>query len=140
MTESSAPHTSNLTDEVTLPVRWSDFDRFGHVNNTAYLEFAQEARIVFSNAHFGGSAGLPVFVRRVEADYSRPILPDTTEVTVRTEVTHVGNTSFTTRQDVLDRHGRVCCTVTSVLVVVDTATASPRAITKHEMGILTRAN
>ncbi|WP_291313425.1 acyl-CoA thioesterase [Corynebacterium sp. UBA2622] len=131
---------ANLTDEVTLPVRWGDFDRFGHVNNLTYIEYAQEARIAFGNEHFGGGTGLPVFVRHIEADYTRPLLPDTTEVTVRTEVTNVGNTSFTTRQDILDRQGRVCCTVTSILVVVDTATATPRAITKREMGILMRAS
>ncbi len=132
--------TANLADEVTLPVRWGDFDRFGHVNNLTYIEYAQEARIAFGNAHFGGGTGLPAFVRRIEADYTRPLLPDTTEVTVRTEVVNVGTTSFTTRQDILDRHGRVCCTVTSILVAMDTDTATPRSITKREMGILTRAS
>lgn len=131
--------TTNLTDEVTLPVRWGDVDRFGHVNNITYIEYSQEARIAFGVKHFGGGTGLPVFVRHIEADYHRPIMPDTTEVTVRTEVVSVGNTSFTTRQEILDRHGSVCCTITSVLVVVDTATATPRAITKKEIGILTRS-
>ncbi|WP_342318298.1 acyl-CoA thioesterase [Corynebacterium mayonis] len=129
----------NLIHEITVPVRWGDVDRFGHINNLTYIEYAQEARIAFSNERFGGATGLPVFVRRVEADYSRPILPDTSEVTVRTEVAEIGNTSFTTRQSILDRQGRVCCTVTSVLVVVDTATATPRAITQREMGILASA-
>ena len=27
-----------------IPVRWSDFDRFGHLTNSAYVEVAQEAR------------------------------------------------------------------------------------------------
>lgn len=131
--------SSNLTDEVTIPVRWNDVDRFGHINNITYIEYTQEARIAFSQKNFGAGSGLPVFVRHIEADYLRPVMPDTTEVTVRTEVISVGNTSFTTRQDILDRHGSVCCSVTSVLVVVDTSTATPRAITKRELGILTRS-
>ena len=28
-----------------IPVRWSDFDRFGHLTNSAYVEVAQEARL-----------------------------------------------------------------------------------------------
>lgn len=79
-----------------------------------------------------------MFVRHVEADYNRPILPDTTSVRVKTEVVKVGNTSFTTRQDIMDRHGSVCCVVTSVLVVVDVQTSTPRAITQQELGILTQ--
>ncbi|WKD57143.1 Thioesterase superfamily protein [Corynebacterium capitovis DSM 44611] len=134
MTESE--NTAYVTDEVTLPVRWSDFDRYGHVNNATYIEYAQDARLAFGAKHFG--AGLPVFVRHVEADYARPIMPDTTEVLVRTSVVRVGTTSFTTQQDILDRHGSVCCTVTSVLVAVDIETSTPREITSRELGILTQ--
>ena len=32
----------------TIPVRWSDFDRYGHVTNSAYIELAQEARLAFA--------------------------------------------------------------------------------------------
>lgn len=28
-----------------IPVRWGDMDNYGHVNNTVYLEYIQEARI-----------------------------------------------------------------------------------------------
>ncbi|QPK82888.1 acyl-CoA thioesterase [Corynebacterium qintianiae] len=132
-----AETATHKTHEITLPVRWDDFDRYGHVNNVVYVEYAQEARIAFSNEFFGAAGSLPVFVRHIEADYNRPIMPDTTDVRVRTEVIKVGNTSFTTRQDIIDRHGSVCCTVTSVLVVVDTKTSTPRAITQQELGILT---
>jgi acyl-CoA thioester hydrolase len=28
-----------------IPVRWGDMDNYGHVNNTVYLEYVQEARV-----------------------------------------------------------------------------------------------
>lgn len=30
-----------------IPVRWSDMDNYGHVNNTIYLEYVQEARVAW---------------------------------------------------------------------------------------------
>ncbi|AWB84553.1 acyl-CoA thioesterase [Corynebacterium liangguodongii] len=131
-----AEETTYASHDFEITARWDDFDRYGHVNNAVYIEYAQEARLAFSNTYFGGGE-LPVFVRHIEADYVRPILPDTLSIPVHTEVIKVGNTSFTTRQEIKDRHGNVCCVVTSVLVVVDSETASPRSISKQELGILT---
>lgn len=120
-----------------VPLRWSDFDRYGHVTNSVYLEVAQEARLAFAREYFYSQGHeFAVFVRRVEADYTRPILPSTAAVTVETRVSRVGSTSFTTRQEIKDAQGRVCCTVECVQVTVDDATATPRAITQHEIGIL----
>ncbi|MDK6493807.1 acyl-CoA thioester hydrolase [Corynebacterium coyleae] len=124
----------------TIPVRWSDFDRYGHVTNSAYVELAQEARLAFAEKFFYSEGHeFVVFVRRLEVDYVRPILPNTTEVTVETQVVNVGNTSFTTRQEIKDAQGKTCAVVECVQVTVDTATTSPREITKKEIGILSKA-
>lgn len=123
----------------TIPVRWSDFDRYGHVTNSAYIELAQEARLAFAQEFFFSQGHeFVVFVRRLEVDYVRPILPNTTEVTVETQVSNVGNTSFTTRQEIKDAQGKVCCVVECVQVTVDTTTTSPREITQKEIGILSK--
>lgn len=128
-----APHTHKVS------LRWGDFDRYGHVTNSAYIELAQEARLAFAQQFFEAQGHeFVVFVRRVDADYIRPLLPNTTEVTVDTEVVRLGNTSFTTRQEIKDAQGHICCVVETVQVTVDTATTSPRQITKKEIGILTR--
>lgn len=131
-------HKSLHTAEVEL--RWSDFDRFGHVNNAAFIEIAQEARLAFAEDQFRerGYEIPAVFVRHLEVDYLRAILPDTTTAVVETVVTHLGNTSFTTRQEVKDRTGRVCCVVECVQVTVNIQTAAPRAISKTERKVLTR--
>ncbi|AZA14150.1 acyl-CoA thioesterase [Corynebacterium choanae] len=132
MRDSLAAHTTDVA------VRWSDFDRFGHLNNGAYIELAQEARNIFAIEEFlGRGLEVPaVFLRTLEVDYRKPILPDTTAVTVSTTVTHVGKTSFTTRQEIADRDGVHCATVTCVQIAVDVKTASPRAITASELRVL----
>jgi len=122
-----------------IPLRWGDFDRYGHVTNSAYIELAQEARLAFAQEFFYSQGHeFVVFVRRLEADYVRPILPNTTAVSVETRVARVGNTSFTTHQEIKDSQGRVCCTVECVQVAVDNTTTSPREITQKEIGILSQ--
>ena len=124
----------------TIPVRWSDFDRYGHVTNSAYVQLPQEARLASAEKFFYSEGHeFVVFVRRLEVDYVRPILPNTTAVTVETQVVNLGNTSFTTRQEIKDAQGKTCAVVECVQVTVDTTTTSPREITKKEIGILSKA-
>lgn len=121
-----------------IPLRWNDFDRYGHLNNCAYLDVAQEARIIFTKEQFESQGHeFGVFVRHADIDFLRPVMPDTKEVEVTSTVTEVGNTSFKVAQEIKDRQGRVCAVVTTVLVAVDLSTASPREITQQERGILT---
>ncbi|MDK8795903.1 thioesterase family protein [Corynebacterium sp. MSK044] len=127
-----------LSDTQVIPLRWNDYDRYGHLNNCKFVDISQEARIAFMQQNFADrEQEFGVFVRRVEVDYLRPVMPDTTQVTVETTVTEIGNTSFKTTQDLKDRHGNVCGVVKTVLVAVDLSTASPREITQQERGILT---
>lgn len=118
-----------VTDEMdaepfrcTLQVRWADFDQFGHVNNVKYIEYAQEARILFIRSRFGST--LPQVVRRTEIDHLRPVLRDSTSVDVEIEVEHVGTTSFRVRQTIFDAAGEICCVLRVVLVAYDTSTST----------------
>lgn len=129
----STPHT------MPIPVRWSDFDRYGHIMNASYIEIAQEARLAFAEDEFvARGMDFAVFVRHLDVDYLRPVLPDTTELTVETEVVEIGNTSFTTRQEIKDRQNRVACVVECVQVAIDTDTSRPREINQSERKVLTR--
>ncbi|MCQ9343247.1 acyl-CoA thioesterase [Corynebacterium kozikiae] len=127
-----------MSDHITtIPLRWGDFDRFGHVTNTAYLELAQEARTLWARDRFDtkGHEIPAVFIRKLEVEYLRPVMPSQSEVEVRTRVNHVGKTSFSTTQDIV-AGGEVAATVTTVAVAVDFKTATPRAITAREAKIL----
>ena len=127
-----------LSDTQVIPLRWNDYDRYGHLNNCKFVDISQEARIAFMQENFADQEQeFGVFVRHVEVDYLRPVMPDTKKVTVDTTVTEIGNTSFKTTQDLKDRHGNVCGVVKTVLVAVDLSTAAPREITQQKRGILT---
>lgn len=110
----------------TLQVRWADFDQLGHVNNVKYIEYAQEARILFIRSRFGpfGLGNLPQVVRRLEIDHLRPVLRDSTTVDVVIEVEHVGTTSYQIRQTILDAAGDVCCEIRAVMVAFDTSSST----------------
>lgn len=104
----------------TIPVRWSDFDQYRHVNNTAYLEYAQEARVAFARASVeSGTGKLGTVVRHMEIDYLRALLPDTREVLVATEIIDMGKTSYTIRQAIKDEHGHIAAVLTTVMVLFD---------------------
>lgn len=110
----------------TLQVRWADFDQFGHVNNVKYIEYAQEARILFIRSRFGpfGLGNLPQVVRRIETDFLRPVLRDSTSVDVEIEVERVGTTSYQIKQTILDAAGEICCLLRVVMVAYDTSTST----------------
>ena len=114
------------TFRCTLQVRWADFDQFGHVNNVKYIEYAQEARILFVRSRFGpfGLGNLPQVVRRVEIDHLRPVLRDPKSVDVEIEVEHVGTTSYQIRQTIFDAAGEICCALRVVMVAYDASTST----------------
>lgn len=138
MAETNNRLTTGPIHTTKVPVRWGDFDRFGHINNASYIELAQEARAVFAMEEFveRGHAMPAAFVRSMKIDYLSAIMPDTMEVIVETQVVHIGNTSFTTVQQLKDRHGALACVVETVQITVDLQTGKPRAIEEHERKVL----
>lgn len=109
-------------------LRWSDFDQYQHVNNAKYLEFAQDARMVFLKDVLSEMdiAVPPFFVRHTTIDYPHPLSPGESEVAVRSFITHVGTKSCTMRQEIQDSNARVTCIVDTVMVGIDIMTAKPR--------------
>ncbi|WJY90346.1 acyl-CoA thioesterase [Corynebacterium confusum] len=123
-----------------VPVRWSDFDRYGHLMNANYVELAQEARLAFAEDKFYSQGHeFAAFVRHLDLDFRLPIEPrGTTSVVVETQVVELGNSSLTTRQEIKDKNGRVACVVECVQVAVDLETQRPRPLSDAERDILTQ--
>ena len=121
-----------------IPVRWSDFDRYGHIMNANYVEIAQEARLAFAeDKFFSQDIEFAAFVRHLDLDFRKPIEPEgNTELLIESQVVEVGNTSFVTRQEIKDKHGRTACVVECVQVAVDLDTQTPRSLTDVERDIL----
>lgn len=110
---------------VTCPLRWGDMDTLGHVNNTIYFQFCEEARIAYFHA-----VGLDDFKERptdgpgmvaCNLNFRRQLrYPGT--VTVAGNVTQIKQRSFTLAYKIVDTaDGQVVADGGSVCVWVDYA-------------------
>ena len=83
----------------TIPIRWGDMDAMGHVNNTVYFQYMEQARIgFFATAGLGdGSGGAPgtgPVVVTTTCNFRRAIVyPGTVEI--RVYITALGRSSVT---------------------------------------------
>lgn len=117
-----------MSFECELDLRWSDMDLNGHVNHARIITLAEEARIRSAQEWFGTTPGgnHPRVVRTLDSIFDQPVYYTST-VTAQVKVTHLGNTSFTLQQDII-QNGERCARITTVLVTVDPDTARPRPI------------
>ncbi|MBW5485715.1 acyl-CoA thioesterase [Streptomyces bambusae] len=124
------------------PLRWSDMDAFGHVNNVVFLRYLEEARIDFmfrlapgngSTSFQGGSV-----VARHEIDYKRPLVHRHEPVVIESWVTKIGAASLTIAYEVKDAEGpgTVYVRASTVVVPFDLETQRPRRITEEERSFL----
>lgn len=98
-----------------------------HVNNTAYLEFMQDARISLIGQMGLDKSSLQStghFVARNEIDYLQPIHMDEHMVTVELWVGRLGGASYDVLYEITNERGEVCARAKSVMVTVDSATGS----------------
>ena len=112
-----------------IPVRWSDMDELGHVNNAVYQTYYEQARIEWMQALAEGDhawpgapdAG-PVLVA-VEAQFKKPVVYPAT-VLVRVTAGEIGRTSLPLDCEltVEGDEGTVYATARTVLVWIDRAT------------------
>ncbi|MFI1181340.1 acyl-CoA thioesterase [Streptomyces sp. NPDC020799] len=123
----------------SCPLRWSDMDAFGHVNNAVFIRYLEEARIdfMFRLAPGEGSASFTggSVVARHEIDYLRPLVHRHAPVTIETWVTKLGAASLTVAYEVKDED-RVYVTATTVVVPFDFQAGRPRRITAEERAFL----
>ncbi|MEU3753085.1 thioesterase family protein [Streptomyces olivoreticuli] len=123
----------------SCPLRWSDMDAFGHVNNVVFIRYLEEARIdfMFRLAPGEGSASFTggSVVARHEIDYLRPLVHRHAPVTVETWVTKLGAASLTVAYEVKDED-RVYAKATTVVVPYDFQAGRPRRITAEERAFL----
>ena len=94
--------TENLTHVFTsiIPMRWGDMDAMGHVNNTVYFRFLEQARIEWY-AYLGRErkAGMETVVVHAHCSFMIPLTyPGVLEV--RTFAGSPGRTSFEIVQEI----------------------------------------
>ena len=70
---STRPQRSILVQTSIVPIRWGDMDAFGHVNNTVYFRYMEQARLDWLTA--------------IECDHGASIPPGTGPVIVNASCT-----------------------------------------------------
>jgi acyl-CoA thioester hydrolase len=105
----------------TFPVRWGDLDAYGHVNNTVYFRFFEEARIRWFAAQAlttDGQGDGPVIVTTSATFRQELTYPATIRVEVYTG--RAGNSSLETRYQVVDvEDGTIYATGEAKVVWID---------------------
>ena len=89
------PEIPTYPVRVRLPILWGEMDSLGHVNNTAYLRWFEEARIQYIHASGLANDGAPgVILAHQRCDYLLPLTyPGTIEA--RVSAIRLGRTSLT---------------------------------------------
>lgn len=114
----------NYRHRMPAQLRFSDVDRFGHVNNSVYFSLFDMCK----TRYFHDVVGSDIFDRmapvivHIEANFISPVFfPD--EIVIETAIVKTGNKSFTLRQRALnERTCEVKCECETVMVMMDTNT------------------
>jgi acyl-CoA thioester hydrolase len=117
------------------PLRWSDMDAFGHVNNTVFLRYLEEARIDLTfrpgPGEGAGSFADGSVVARHEIDYLRPLVHRHEPVTIEMWVTKMTAATVTFAYEIKDGT-LVYARAQTVVVPYDLARKRPRRLTDEE--------
>jgi acyl-CoA thioester hydrolase len=129
------------------PVRWSDLDAYGHVNNARFLTLYEEARValMFIEARKAGLTSFEqgVVISRHEIDYMRPV-DYTDPVHIELWIEEIRPSRFTVVYELFDGgsgdgtgSGRVASRARSICVPFDLAAGRPRRLSAEEREFLT---
>jgi acyl-CoA thioester hydrolase len=110
---------TEYTYRTTVPVRFSDLDPVGHVNQSVYATFLEETRADYWADVVGESfAGIEAAQVHLEIDFRRELGMDH-DVEVAQRVSEMGESSLTFEYE-LRADGEVAATARAVLVAFDT--------------------
>lgn len=124
--------------EKRIDIRWRDYDAFGHVNNSVYLDYLEEVRDEWLELALGrhGSSWDFVLVR-VAIDFRRELLVDRDKsVLLSCRLDHVGRSSVHTREEVRAAGGELAAEAQAVLVARNRGESRSRPLTAEELAAL----
>jgi acyl-CoA thioester hydrolase len=122
-----------MTTVLRIEPRWTDLDPVGHVNNTVFLVYAEEARNRFLFSTLPDTCSSIVVVHNA-IDYHHPVVQSDI-VEVSSAIERIGTTSFTTINVVATATHR-CATVRTVQVVLREDRSTTRPWTAGERATL----
>lgn len=123
------------------PMRWSDMDAQGHINNSAFLTYLEQARIdlFFDEAERMGihTIATGVVVARHEIDYRRPVLYGPEPLQIDMWCSRMGGASFTVAYEVYDGE-QLAVQAQTVCVPFDLAAGRVRRLSADERSFIER--
>lgn len=141
---------------VQIPMRWSDLDAYGHVNNAKMFTLLEEARIAIfwsSNKRTegerdelhqaarilggGATSGTHMLVAGQRIEYMRPLQWTGQDISVDMWLSDIGRASVEVCYEVFDATGQAVAKAATSVVVVDTETGRPRSIPEEDRERLT---
>ena len=117
---------------VNVPLRWSDMDAYGHVNNVQFLRLLEDARVIGFEEWFGQDRSVlaeGILVARHEIEYLAPLLFRVPPIVVQMWATKIGGAGFDLAYEVRDSlapEAAVYARAETTLVLYDFATSTPR--------------
>jgi acyl-CoA thioester hydrolase len=113
-----------------MPVRWGDMDAFAHVNNTLYLRYMEEARILLLQ-EMGYTLDDPnqgPVVVNLQCSFLKPVVyPDS--LTIECLADQAGNSSFMSYYRLYSQQqGSLVCEGSAKLVWIDKKTTRSRPL------------
>lgn len=129
-------HKKKLIHVTKMPIRWGDMDAYGHVNNTVYFRYMEQARVEWVEA-MGvqvrpGGCG-PVIINAC-CTFLKPMnYPGTVEV--RTFVDHPGRSSVQSHVEMLI-DGELYAEGAAKIVWMDTTSGKSVAIPDDVRAVL----
>ena len=122
---------------VNVPLRWSDMDAYGHVNNVQFLRLLEDARVIGFEDWFGQDRSVldeGILVARHELEYLAPLLFRLPPIVVEMWATKIGGAGFDLAYEVRDGRAAteggdgdiVYARAETTLVLYDFTTSTPR--------------
>jgi len=111
---------------IEIQRRFSDLDPLGHVNNVAYHDYLQEARMgLIGELDAVINDNFAQIVVSQEIRHIKPLGYARDPVVIEASVTDIARTSYTITYRILDEHGDVAAEATTRLAVVDPVNGRP---------------
>jgi acyl-CoA thioester hydrolase len=109
-------------------------DAYRHINNSAYLQYLEQARVaMFFHRHESFSGG--TVIARHEIDYLRPVVYHPEPLRIEMWIGEVGGARFTVHYEVFDA-GRLVARAATQCVTFDFSIDRPRRLTDEEREVL----
>lgn len=125
-----------------MPVRWGDLDAFGHVNNTVYFRYMEEARVNCMGAAGIGisGAGRALALAHTSCDFLRPIFwPATLQIEMCLQRVGRSSLEYVAELSIVGDDAGPCMRARNVIVGTDPATGQSMPWTPAELQGLARA-